>query len=401
MAEEAASSTLAENSAYAPTFDCVRPVGSQRTAPALEPLDVWLAHDDLYALPPSLVTDIRVEFLRAAVEHHRNHNPHYDRYCAVQDFGDDVRLESVADLEKIPLLPCAVFKRNRGADRIRTGGSTVGLIETTSSGTQGTVSVVPRDDTTLMRFFASVAIGNRELFGVEGFDRSVLSLGPRTSDAPNLWIAYIMSGLAVVFPTSFYVDAEDHFDLATLAHDLGEASGDIPVTLVGPPPLLVDLAAHLEAVGPLDLGPETLVATIGGWKRRLSESITREEFNIRLADALGIPDAGRIRDTFNMVELNSAFFECAFHRKHCPPWVVVHARDPESLAPLPSGAAGVLSFLDPTATSYPAFILSDDFGTVQHAMSCQCGIVGDVVSILRRVDRVESRGCALKLDRAR
>jgi long-chain-fatty-acid---luciferin-component ligase len=251
-----------------------------------------------------------------------------------------------------------------------------------------------------MRFFASVAVGNRELFGIEGFDRPVFSLGPPTSAAPNLWIAYVMTGLAVALPTDFYVDSNDRFEIEQLVYDLRQLPGDAGAILVGPPPLLLDLAAYLEATHPLNLGSDALVATIGGWKRRQNEVVARDDFSVRVARALGIPDVSRIRDTFNMVELNSVFFECQFHRKHCPPWVVANARDPESLNPLPSGASGILSFLDPTATSYPGFILSDDFGAVEGSVTCECGVVGDIVSIHRRVNRVESRGCALKLDGA-
>jgi long-chain-fatty-acid---luciferin-component ligase len=373
-------------------------IGAECAAPTLDPIDAWLGHDDLYALPPNAVADIRIEFLRAAVTHHRKHNPHYDRYCTVQGFDHQNQLQAVADLERIPLLPCAVFKRNQ--DRIRTGGVATEAVDTRSSGTQGTLSIVPRDNGTLMRFFASVAIGHRELFGVEGFDRPVFSIGPPTSAAPNLWIAYVMTGLAVALPTTFYMDNNDLFDIEQLVHDLRQLPGDAGAILVGPPPLLLDLAAFLEATDPLNLGLDALVATIGGWKRRQSEVVARDEFSMRVARALGIPDVSRIRDTFNMVELNSVFFECRFHRKHCPPWVVANVRDPETLDALPSGASGILAFLDPTPTSYPGFILSDDFGAVEGCVTCECGIVGDIVSIHRRVNRVESRGCALKLEGA-
>jgi long-chain-fatty-acid---luciferin-component ligase len=100
-----------------------------------------------------------------------------------------------------------------------------------------------------------------------------------------------------------------------------------------------------------------------------------------------------------MVELNTVLFECDRHRLHIPPWLHVSARDPGTLDALPSGQTGVLAWLDPTAASYPAFLLSDDFGVVNDS-ACACGRSGESVAIVRRVRKVEARGCALKLDRA-
>jgi long-chain-fatty-acid---luciferin-component ligase len=93
-------------------------------------------------------------------------------------------------------------------------------------------------------------------------------------------------------------------------------------------------------------------------------------------------------------------FECAHGRKHLPPWLYAAARHPRSLELLGDGEPGILSFLDPSAVSYPAFILSDDFGSVTRAASCSCGLRTDVLQIERRINRIESRGCALKMNYA-
>ena len=102
-----------------------------------------------------------------------------------------------------------------------------------------------------------------------------------------------------------------------------------------------------------------------------------------------------MRDTFNMVELNTVILECRYHRKHVPPWVHATTRDPRTLSPLPSGVEGVLSYLDPTPVSYPGFVFSDDLGVVFEAVECGCGRLGDVLAISRRIDRVKERVDAL------
>jgi long-chain-fatty-acid---luciferin-component ligase len=90
--------------------------------------------------------------------------------------------------------------------------------------------------------------------------------------------------------------------------------------------------------------------------------------------------------------------DCEHGRKHCPPWLHASARAPKTLAPLGWGESGILAYLDPTATSYPCFVLSDDFGSVTRGERCPCGRSGDVLTIERRINRIEARGCALKLD---
>jgi long-chain-fatty-acid---luciferin-component ligase len=359
-----------------------------------DPLDAALGIDDLYRLDPAAVETFRVRFTRAAVDHHRARNPHYDRYCDRAKFSS-ARLEREADLALVPVLPSAIFKRR--VELVQSSGTVAPVIHTTSSGTQGTLSVIPRDDVTLMRFFSTVSIGHREVLGIEAFERQFFNLSPSARDAPDLWIAYVMTGVGVIFSTRSYVQ-HDQLQLDQLLADVRAVRAGEGISIVGPPPLLLDLAIHLEQHGRLSLPSDALVITIGGWKRREGERIVRADFDRRIAAALGIADVSRVRDTYNMVELNTVIFECAHKTKHCPPWLTMIARDPRTHEALPSGQSGVLSFLDVTATSYPGFIVSDDFGVVDRRVACRCGLTTDAVTVERRINRVESRGCALKLD---
>lgn len=360
----------------------------------LDPLDTFLGTDDVFRLGDGhAIDDVRLRFMRKAVDHHRHGNPAYDRYCQRAGF-DSRRLTCAADLAAVPLLATGLFKRGEAA--VRTGPKALDIIMTTSSGTMGTKSIVPRDDVTLKRFFASVAIGKREILGVETFDRQVFNLTPATADAPDIWVSYVMAGVGVLYTTRSYV-RHGALALEELVADLASVSPNEAVNIVGPPPLMLDLARYLEAKRPLLLHPSSLVIPIGGWKRRENENVDRACFEARLAAAFGFPDTAPIRDSYNMVELNTVLFECSAKAKHSPPWITVLARDPRTLSVMPSGQPGLLSFLDPTPLSYPGFVLSDDFGVVSQTVACPCGITGDLVTFERRVNRVESRGCALKL----
>ena len=72
------------------------------------------------------------------------------------------------------------------------------------------------------------------------------------------------------------------------------------------------------------------------------------------------------------------------------------ARAANSSEILPNGTEGVLAFLDASASSYPNFVLSEDFGVVDEGR-CGCGRYGQRLTITRRINRIESRGCALKM----
>jgi long-chain-fatty-acid---luciferin-component ligase len=140
------------------------------------------------------------------------------------------------------------------------------------------------------------------------------------------------------------------------------------------------------------------VITAGGWKRATGSVVPRDELTDLVVSAFALPEGGQVRDCFNMVELNSVLFECEHQVKHVPPWLRVTARDPGTLEVLPSGAQGTLAFLDALPTSYPGFLLSDDFGTVRYGVACPCGRTSDVLDVTRRIQTVEARGCALKMD---
>jgi long-chain-fatty-acid---luciferin-component ligase len=355
-------------------------------AQEVDELDALLSTTDVFLSPPD--PERRARLLRQAVAHHLDHNPAFAR------FAGDLDPQSVQPdtLGALPLLPSGVFKR--AADLVRTGEAPV--VHTSSSGTLGTVSRVPRDDTTLMRFFASVSAATHDLLDVEHTETTVHNLGPRVEESQHLWISYVMSGVAVLHETEFWV-RDGELATATLLDALRAEDTDLPSVLVGPPPVLWDLARAVADGERLPHHPRRRVVTIGGWKRRQGQSVSPQALGSMLVSAFGLRDVADVRDAFNMVELNTIVLECARHTKHVPPWLYVSARDAHTLAPAPAGEPGLLAYCDPTPTSFPGMVLSEDFGWVDRDVECPCGITGDVLRIERRVNRLESRGCALKI----
>lgn len=369
----------------------VEAAGSDRAHPALDKdLDSLLSSCDIMSLPPGKAAGLRLEYIRSAVAWHIERNPRYAKYCASYGF-DAAALREPADLGKVPLLPSALFKR--GAATVSSAPADSDVLDTTSSGTRGTISVVPRDDHTLNRFFATVGVGTREILGQERSNLQVFNIGPLR--AGHLWIAYVMSGVALFTSGRCYVEG-DVFLQGQFLEDL-RAAADTPVMVVGPPAIILDAARQAGRAG-LRLHPESMIVSIGGWKRATGKMVPRAEFVETLLESFGLEDPSGIRDSFNMVELNTVLFECSAHRLHCPPWLHIDAREPRTLVPLAPGETGVLAFVDPTPTSYPGFVLSDDFGSVLRDHDCECGRVADILRIERRINRIEGRGCALKLD---
>ena len=356
-------------------------------------LDAVLSSDDVFYQDFNKSRQQLNELLYEAASWHMENNQYYKEYCEKNSFHIEDMKE---DLWKIPAMPSAIFKRHKKFTVIRDDGS---ILQTTSSGTQGTISQVPRDNDTLMRFFASVTAGVQDVLNIEQQDLNIFCLSPANDEVEHLWISYVLEGIQVYYPTKYYViNGVFHIDkLIEELRNLDSVNEKNQVLIVGPPALVLDVTNKLEETDCLNLGEHCKILTIGGWKSRQGESVKREVFDERVAKAFGLLNTEYVRDVYNMVELNTVIFECKNHRKHCPPWLYARAFDPKTLEVLPSGEMGILGYFDSTPLSYPGFILSDDFGRVCENVNCSCGICSDVIQIERRINKLESRGCALKI----
>lgn len=336
-----------------------------------------------------IATEAQLRWIREAVTHHLTYSPLYRRLAAAQKFTAD-ELNRPQDLLRVPLVSSGSFKRRALA---ASGSRPVKLC--TSSGTSGTKSIVPRDSSTLERYVGGVLHGIRD-FLEDRERRRALVLGPPPHEVGDLWFTYSLSLAEVLNDTEYFV-SDGRLDSAALYHALSTLEPGIQPVLIGPPSLLWDFLAWLSQQRlTLDLAArEAFLLTAGGWKLRVDESVDRDTFNCRIGEQLGLP-AERLRDLFNMVELNTVIFECERQQKHIPPWLHVSARRASDLEAVEEGETGILGYLDPTALSYPAFILSDDLGSVSRK-TCACGRTSAVLTIARRLRSIEERGCGLRM----
>jgi long-chain-fatty-acid---luciferin-component ligase len=348
---------------------------------------------DIYHWTDNERLEFQCKIIREAFEFHFDNCNLFRRFCSSEGIFPN-SICSPQDITRIPLIPSSMFK----SLEVRTGPEENIVKVCSSSGTRGSLSRVPRDELSLERFVGSIRIAADQILELRP-DAQIFNLGPETPEAGDIWFPYVMSLLGLLRPTENYV-ANDIFYPRSLLEDLLKLEPGTQPILVGPPIFFLYFVRFLAKEGiPLELGlRDGLVITAGGWKSFSNEQIDHDEFVSQCVEHLGMNDQRGIRDAYNMVELNTVIFECEFGIKHVPPWLVVASLDPGTLVPAKSNEIGLLAFLDPLPTSYPGFILSDDFGSV-NSDACSCGRSGPTMAFSRRVALAEGRGCALTMDR--
>jgi long-chain-fatty-acid---luciferin-component ligase len=202
-----------------------------------------------------------------------------------------------------------------------------------------------------------------------------------------------------VFDDHIYLVRDYAFDPEEAVSYLKKWDGEMTRHVVGPPFLVNRLLRFLELEDiSLKLDPESLVITLGGWKRYTGESMSREDFDSKINTYLGVGH-DRIRDMYGMIESNMLAVECEHHRKHVPPWCYVSIRDvADASVELAAGQTGGIAILDATNSSYPGFLLSDDIGEIDES-GCPCGRSGQTVTFRRRRQGAELGCCAVSIEK--
>jgi long-chain-fatty-acid---luciferin-component ligase len=349
---------------------------------------------DDYFSGRALLEELRGRLVFDVLQHHLAVNPEFSAY-ARRVAGDELDSPAILNSPLMPLLPSGLFKR-RGV-RIQSVSPERVIKRCLSSGTSGSISTIVRDESTLLNFMTSITASLPAVFDLErSADLSGIVLGPSTEEVGDLWFSYVISCLSLIMRTT-YCEAGGAFDAEGAADAVRKCCADRqPYLLIGPPHRILDVCKLLKDETLPPSHSRTLVVSAGGWKTLQTQAISAPAFRATTMRALGISDESQVRDSFNMVELNTVLNECEHHHKHVPPWLIVQSRDPETNEVRSDGETGVLCFMDAGALSYPCFIMSEDFGRVDNSV-CTCGRHGGTFEITRRMTRIEQRGCALKM----
>ena len=131
----------------------------------------------------------------------------------------------------------------------------------------------------------------------------------------------------------------------------------------------------------------------GGWKKLISESVSREEFHKSLREVCGL---SQIYDYYGMVEQTGCvYMECEYGHLHASNLSDVITRRPIDFRECGIGEKGIIQVVSTIPESYPGHsLLTEDEGVVLGVDDCPCGRKGKYFKILGRIKNAEIRGCS-------
>lgn len=139
--------------------------------------------------------------------------------------------------------------------------------------------------------------------------------------------------------------------------------------------------------------PQAFLITGGGWKKLVSENISREEFKEAFHKSCGIT---HFLDHYGMVEqTGSIYAECECGHLHASIYSDIITRRYQDFKPCEIGEKGIIQVLSVLPRSYPGHsLLTEDEGIVLGIDDCPCGRKGKYIQITGRMKKAELRGCS-------
>ena len=350
----------------------------------------------LFRAPLERVNEYKGGTIADNFRHHYENNEFYRDLCNRKGVSP-ADVQGYDDLVKIPLIPIDTFKQP-DSHVIMTSKLNQIEYEMRSTGTSGIPSVSRRDVVTTNQAFEGILAVYREFFQISR--GTALFLFPSTEEMPEMGMVKVLNFLSGMLDGNVNLVKHVTFNPEQAVEVLQKWEGKHTRYIVGPPFLVYRLVKYCKDNNiKLKLDRKSFVITLGGWKRFSGQEITRKEFNELCAETLGL-NPNNVRDMYGLVEANMLAIECEQHEKHVPPWVHVSLRNPKNvLEEVPYGERGIIALYDPTVTSYPAFILTEDVGYLKQHTSCGCGRNGQMLVYLSRMPGVEVGCCAINLEK--
>ena len=131
----------------------------------------------------------------------------------------------------------------------------------------------------------------------------------------------------------------------------------------------------------------------GGWKKLISESVSKEQFRESLRGVCGIE---HVYDYYGMVEqTGTVYMECECGHLHCSSFSDVIIRNPKDWSICNIGEKGIVEVVSVLPESYPGHVLlTEDEGVLLGEDDCPCGRKGKYFQINGRIKNAEIRGCS-------
>ena len=143
----------------------------------------------------------------------------------------------------------------------------------------------------------------------------------------------------------------------------------------------------------VDLGEDSTLFHVGGWKKLKDMAVDTETYKRSLLEQVGIR---RVYDYYGMAEqLGSIFVACEEGHLHASIYSDVITRNLLDLRPCDIGETGILQVMSVLPHSYPGHsLLTEDEGVVLGVDDCPCGRKGKYFAIHGRLKNAEIRGCS-------
>lgn len=362
-------------------------------------VQAFCAIPDAYT-PEAEHHELFMQAMRDVTHWHMDRSPWYRNFARLNGIDPD-QFQSLEDVLSMPGVHANVFKGHE----IRSIPQSHVVAHLTSSGTTGQKSQMFFDDFTLTnaramverclqeRGFPSTEPAHYLVNGFEPYEGFKVG----TSNTNQFLTRYAPA--AEQFWTLRHVGGGKHeFDPFGTTRKLQDwARGSSPVRIIGFPAFLHFTLERMRQLGlpDLKLPPGSWVVFGGGWKGHADKAISREEMASRIGRQLGILPS-HIIESFGSVEHSVPYIGCAHQHLHQPTWSRVVIRDVKTLAPVPDGTPGFLSFISPYITSVPAHsVIMGDLAVKHPAGSCDCPArAAPWFEVLGRAGVSANRSCA-------
>ena len=302
------------------------------------------------------------------------------------------------DLENLPFIPTAVFKRH-DLNTITPG--TPFTLTATSSGTGGKMSRITFDIPTLWNALVmAIKVGkHRKLFSLKPCNYIIFGYKPHKSNKTAvtktaLATTWYAPALRRVFALKFNGTSYEP-DLDGMVKAIEKFSHSrFPTRFMGFPSYTYFVMKMLDEKGmvcKLPAGSKILLG--GGWKQFYKEKVEKDTFYALAEKVLGVNDTD-IVEFFGAVEHPVLYADCVKHRFHIPVYSQVMIRDPKDFSDMGYGRTGLINLMTPLAGSSPILsVMTDDLG-ILHDTPCECGIDSPWLEVIGRVGLKDIKTCA-------
>jgi phenylacetate-coenzyme A ligase PaaK-like adenylate-forming protein len=139
--------------------------------------------------------------------------------------------------------------------------------------------------------------------------------------------------------------------------------------------------------------PNSVLLHVGGWKKLISESVSKSEYRNRITR---VTEIASIHDYYGMAEqLGSIYMECEYGHLHSSVFSDVITRRASDFSVCDFGEKGIVQVVSVLPESYPGHsLLTEDEGAVLGEDDCPCGRKGKYFDIRGRLPDAEIRGCS-------